>query len=306
MSVDDRSHALRHHAFVYETDDEYASRGKAFLTEGLEAGHGAVAAGTRDRLAIMREALGDCADRVSFIDVGGAYTRPARTMANYVGTMTEQLRRAPSVRLFAEVQYGPTPTEWDEWTAYEAMCNAAYSHLPCWVLCTYNGPKTPDRMLEGVWQTHAQVVTDDWHDSEQFEDPAAVLRRLTPEPRPLTGLRALPPGEDLESVRERLAAALHAENLTPSAALDMILAASEVADNAMRYGRGVRELRVGMAHGRFVCEISDHGRGFDDPLAGYLPPRNGQQVSGLWVARQLTWRLEFIPSAAGFTVRLWL
>jgi anti-sigma regulatory factor (Ser/Thr protein kinase) len=255
---------------------------------------------------MMREALDGESGHVTFVDVGGSYTRPARTMAKYVATMNEQLQRAPRVRLFAEVQYGPTPAEWDEWTAYEAMCNAAYSHLPCWVVCTYNGSKTPDRMLEGVWQTHAEVITDDWQDSPHFEDPAHVMRRLTPAPQPLTGLRSVAPGDDLESFREHLAAALYAESLPPAQALDMIVAASEVAANAIHHGGGVHELRIGEAHGRFVCEISDRGRGFDDPLAGYMPPRNGEAVSGLWVARQLTWRIEFIPAARGFTVRLWL
>src|SRR3954464_13656096 len=45
----------------------------------------------------------------------------------------------------------------------------------------------------------------------------------------------------------------------------------------------------------FVCEISDHGPG--DPLVGYIPPHPGNgRGSGLWVARQLTERLEMISS----------
>jgi hypothetical protein len=54
-----------------------------------------------------------------------------------------------------------------------------------------------------------------------------------------------------------------------------------------------------------VCEIADGGPGFDDPLAGYLAPRQGVGA-GLWVARQLTWRLEFLRSPDGFTARIWL
>ena len=64
------------------------------------------------------------------------------------------------------------------------------------------------------------------------------------------------------------------------------------------------ELAVGRAQGRFVCEIVDRGDGFDDPAAGYLAPRKGIGV-GLWVARQLTWRIEFFYSP-GFTTRIWL
>jgi hypothetical protein len=80
---------------------------------------------------------------------------------------------------------------------------------------------------------------------------------------------------------------------------------TEIAANAVRHGTGVEEVRVGRVDGRFVCEVIDRGRGFDDPLAGYLVPRPGRG-KGLWVASQLTWRLESFHSPLGFTVRLWL
>jgi hypothetical protein len=55
-----------------------------------------------------------------------------------------------------------------------------------------------------------------------------------------------------------------------------------------------------------VCEVSDHGPGIEDPLTGYLPPRPGHaDGAGVWVARQLTHRLDFLPSPEGLTVRLW-
>jgi anti-sigma regulatory factor (Ser/Thr protein kinase) len=87
--------------------------------------------------------------------------------------------------------------------------------------------------------------------------------------------------------------------------LDMLLAATEIATNALEHGGGVEEVRVGRVEGRFVCEIVDRGSGFDDPGAGYLAPRKGLGT-GLWVARQLTWRIDFFKSPRGFTARIWL
>ena len=53
--------------------------------------------------------------------------------------------------------------------------------------------------------------------------------------------------------------------------------------------------------------MSDHGAGLDDPLAGYLPPRQGYaHGAGLWVARQMTDRLEMISTSQGLTTRLWI
>ena len=296
---------LRHGALVYDGDDEYVARSLPFLKEGLEAGDGCIVAHTRDGIAIMREALGRDADRVTFVDVGSVYTRPARALAAYCGTLLGRLRDAPSVRAIADVQIGPMRAEWDEWVRYEAMTNLAYAHLPAWVVCTYDANGLPDPVLQSVTSTHAEMLGDDWRASEQFEDPRDLVRRLTPEPAPLAHLRSLASGDDLEDFRELLARELMAAEVPERTALDVLVAGTEVAANAVRHGDGIEEVRVGSAGGRFVCEVIDRGPGFDDPAAGYLVPRTGTG-SGLWVARQLAWSLESFHSPRGFTVRLWM
>jgi anti-sigma regulatory factor (Ser/Thr protein kinase) len=297
--------ALRHHAFVYESDDEYVARSVEFLKEGLDAGEGAIVGNAPTGLARMRDALGRDADRVTFLDLSSTYTRPARTLAAYYGTFREHLRRAPSVRAVAEFQDGPTSQDWDEWMAYEAITNVAYSHLPVWVVCTYGANRLPDSIINGVLRTHPELLGDGWEDSEHFEDPSEVVRKLTPEPEALPELRSLSAGEDLDAFREQLARELVALRIPEAKTLDMLVAGTEIAANALRHGGGIEEVRVGRAEGRFVCEVIDRGSGFDDPLAGYLAPREGVG-SGLWVARQLAWRIESFHSPRGFTVRVWL
>ena len=295
---------LRHNAFVYESQDEYVTRSAAFLREGLEAGEGAIVANTRPGLAAMREALGPDAAQVTFVDVSSAYTRPARMLAAHNKVMAEQLRKTTSLRGVADVLYGPDPGEWDLWTGYEAVINRCFGHLPAWVVCTYNMNGLPDPVLDGVWRTHPEVVAGDkWTTSDRYEQPDQLLRRITPLPESLSELRSIPFGRDPEQFRERLARELLAENVAEAKVLDMLLAATEIATNAIVHGGGVEEVRVGRADGRFVCEIIDRGPGFDDPAAGYLAPRAGVG-SGLWVARQLTWQIDFFESPRGFTARI--
>jgi anti-sigma regulatory factor (Ser/Thr protein kinase) len=296
---------LRHGAFAYEGEDEYVARSLAFLKEGLEAGEGCIVAHTRDGIAAMREALGRDGDQVSFVDVGSLYTRPARALAAYCGTLVRELRNAPSVRAVADLQIGPSRGEWNEWVGYEAMTNLAYSHLPAWVVCTYDVKGVPDPVLEEMSSTHSEVLDDGWRASEDFQDPRELMRRLTPEPEPLPQLRSLTAAGDLQRFRERLARELMAAKVPEAAALHMLVASTEVAANAVRHGGGIEEVRVGNAGGRFVCEVIDRGGGFDDPAAGYLMPQPGTGC-GLWVARQLAWRLESFHAPGGFTVRLWV
>lgn len=289
---------------MYESDDEYLARSVGFLKEGLDSGDACLVGNTRDGNAMMREALGGDADRVTFYDVGTFYSRPARSLAVYNRTFLEQLRGAPSVRAVASGQFGPTPFEWNEWAAYEALTNLAYPDLPVWVVCAYDANRTPEPALAAVLQTHPEVLDGDWRASEHYEDPREIVRRLTPEPKPLSGLRSWSTGEDLERFREQMARELIAEDVPGSTALSMLVASTEIAANAQRHGGGIEEVRTGSADGRFVCEVIDRGRGFDDPAAGYIAPRRGRG-SGLWVARQLSWRLEAFSSSRGFTVRLW-
>jgi anti-sigma regulatory factor (Ser/Thr protein kinase) len=297
---------LRHSAFVYDSEDEYVARSVRFLREGLEAGEGAIVANLRPGLAAMREALGSDADQVRFVDVSSTYTRPAQTLAAYHQVYVEQLQETPSLRAIGDVQFGLDPEEWDLWTGYEAVFNRSFGHLPAWVLCSYDANKAPDPVLEGVRQTHPEELTDNgWNVSGDYEDPDRLLRRLTPEPTPLADLRSIPFGRNLEEFRERLAPELITEKVAESKILDMLVAASEVAKNAREHGGGMEEVRVGRAEGRFVCEVVDRGIGFDDPAAGYLAPREGVG-RGLWIARQLTWLIEFFRSPSGFTARIWL
>jgi anti-sigma regulatory factor (Ser/Thr protein kinase) len=300
-------YGLRHHALLYDADDEYVERSVAFLRGGLDIGEAAIVASTRGRLALMREALGADAARVTFTDVAALYLRPARTIAAYYGALVEHLRHSPSVRAVAEVQFGPTRPDWDTWAAYEAITNRAYTHLPAWVVCTYATGELPDEVLETAWRAHPAVLTEDWQPSPHYEDPTAMLRSLTPQPRPLNDLRSVAAGRDQLALRENLAAALSADGIASNKALDMLVAANEIAANAWQHADGVAMLRVGRADGRFVCEITDRGTGFDDPLAGYIPPKPEQQSGqGLWITRQLVWRLEFFCTPGGHTTRLWL
>src|SRR3954469_6325727 len=120
------SERLRHDALVYESGDEYVARTLPFLKEGLEAGEACIVAHTRDGIAMMREALGRDAERVSFVDVGSVYTRPARALAAYCGALLRKLCDAPSVRAVADLQISPLREEWDDWVGYEALTNLAY------------------------------------------------------------------------------------------------------------------------------------------------------------------------------------
>jgi anti-sigma regulatory factor (Ser/Thr protein kinase) len=296
---------LRHNAFVYDTEAEYLATAVAFLQEGLRLGQGAVVANERNGIGAIREALGDQAAQVRFVDVSAAYTRPAKTLAAYHQVYAEELSRFPSLRAVADVQYGPNPGEWELWNGYESVFNQSFAHLPAWVLCSYKTADLPDPVRDGIWRTHPEVVSGGtWNDSASYDSRDEPFVN-TSRPAPLEQAASIPVAEvahDVEAMRASLVRALVAQGLPDGRVVETLLATTEVLANAVSHGGGVAAIRVGRVGGRRVWEVVDRGPGFEDPTAGYLAPRTGRG-SGLWVARQLTWDLEFFRSPEGFVAR---
>ncbi|MGZ6638942.1 MAG: anti-sigma factor RsbA family regulatory protein [Solirubrobacteraceae bacterium] len=299
---------LRHEAFLYDSDEEFVGTMATFLEAGVEEGAAALAVTTRSNCALLRDELGATAKSVAFVDRDDWFVRPATTIAAYHSTFSEFVRGgAPSIRVVGEIQFGPTTEEWREWTAYEAILNRALAEHPAWIVCPYDLRTLPEQVLDGASQTHPTVLSEGGQTSGGFAEPEDVVRNMLPAREPLEGLRRLSPGDSPMLLRERLAAELAAAKVPESKALNMLLAANEVAVNAFEHGGGPEALRVGLVGGRFVCEISDRGPGLADPLAGFVPPKPGNGGgTGLWTARQLISRVELIPSDDGLTVRLWV
>jgi hypothetical protein len=134
------------------------------------------------------------------------------------------------------------------------------------VWCSYNANGTPDQILEGVWQTHPEVVDGNtWTTSDHYEDPDHLLRRITPTPEAIPELRPIPFGGDTEELRERLARELVAEKVAEANVLDMLLAATEVVTNAIQHGGGVEEVRLGRARGDSSARSSTEARASTTP-----------------------------------------
>jgi anti-sigma regulatory factor (Ser/Thr protein kinase) len=303
-----RSHSgLVHEAIVVDDDETFVSHVAAFLREGLDE-RPTLAVLNRRHWALLREELGADAARVSFTDCNDFYIRPIDALASYDAILRRFMAEgATSVRVAAEIPLGPTRSGWDDWISYEAIVNHAFAHRPANILCVYDTNTAPDIVIDAVWRTHPHVVTDGDASGPHYHRPADVMATFGRAPAPELLLRSLPSTRDATEFRESLSAQLAVVGAPKAKVVNMLVAASEVFDNAILHGDGPTALRAGLVDGWFVCEIEDHGPGLDDPLAGYIPPESGELGRrGLWVARQLVSRLELMSAEPGLIARLWL
>jgi anti-sigma regulatory factor (Ser/Thr protein kinase) len=301
---------MRHSLVLYDDDDQMVERTAPLLRVGLAAGERAVVVLGRRKWERLSGALGSDADEVLHIERDAFYTRPEAALAGYDGTLRRFVRDgASAIRVFGELPRCQTEAEWSAWLTYEAILNRAFEHHPVWVICGYDAREVPGPMLAAALDAHPEMLSEGWARSPHYHEPEDVVRSHTPTPAPLAGLHPLPLEGGPRGFREALGAELEAAAVAELEAGNMLVAADEVLANAQRHGAETLSVRVrvGGVGDRFVCEVSDEGPGIDDPLAGFLPPRPGHaDGAGLWVARQLTRRLELVPAARGAIVRLWV
>jgi anti-sigma regulatory factor (Ser/Thr protein kinase) len=300
---------LHHDMLIYDSDDQYAERVATYFAAGFDTGEALVAVPGQTTKPLLQAALGSASERVSIHQGEDWYTRPEAAVAAYDTTVRTALRDgATGLRVVAELPFCRSRDEWNSWLRYEAIINVALADCPVSVMCTLDSRLVPRHVVDGVRHTHPHVISERREKNPAYRDPADVLHALRPSPEPLPELHDLPMDGDSQAVRAALARELERAAVAPDVADAMTLAVSEIAVNAMRHGKGIRSLRTGASDGTFVCEISDAGDGLDDPFAGYVPPTAAAAPgAGLWVARQLTRRLDLLPSpGGGLTARLWI
>ena len=298
---------LQHALLVYDTDDAFAARAVGHLDAGIEADHSVLAVTTGEKRAILRDALGLRSARVAFVDSDEVYTRPEDVLAHYDSTLRSLLRHgAPGITVYGELPVRETLDEWDSWISYEAILNRSFANRPASVVCGYDARAVPGEVLVKVYEAHPYVFTDKHRECTVYREPDEIVADLAPPPLPsfpCERCRSQTIGSSRSASHS--SSPWHASHVTGPARCWSRRSRSCPTPTTTAAARAC--CAWGHDDDRFVCEVSDYGDGLDDRLAGYVPPRPGElDAAGLWVARQLTSRLEFVRSHDGHSVRLWL
>jgi anti-sigma regulatory factor (Ser/Thr protein kinase) len=301
-----------HDALLYDSDDELTGAAVPFLLDGLAAGDAAVvSAGARTAGVLAAAVDGD--PRVQVLDRSEVYLSRTPTAITAFRRVAERCSADGTgrVRVVGEVDFGCTERDWLEWQRYEAVINVALADRPLWGLCIFDTRRLPEQVLASTLRTHPNLVTVQGRGSNPlFGDPVRYLRSLPVPPEPLEDTPPRLAARDVSDVT-CLRHAVAAELATTDAALDMredfLAAVDETTTNAVRHGSPPVDVALWLSPDRLVCAVTDRGRGWDDPLAGY-GPAHGDDLSrggmGLWLARQLCDHVDISRHEDGVTVRL--
>jgi anti-sigma regulatory factor (Ser/Thr protein kinase) len=308
-----RAPGREHVGLVVASDDALLAGVLPYVEEGLAAGDTVLLSCPPDTATLISAALGE---RVAAVESDPRICLVGTRVADAMAVTREWLRRAAGrgsgrLRIVGQVQFGTAPRDWREGLRYEAAANRLLAPDPVSALCVFDGRILPPEVLAGAAATHPQLLEGGrLVPSSEFGDQREYARALPVPREPLedggpefTAVDA----PSLADLRGRLRTVIHARVADHDLAEDLHFAASEVASNAFRHGARPVSAQVWVDADRLVCAITDSGRGFDDPFAGFRPA-HGDDLAlggmGLWLARKLWDHVDVLPQPRGVTVRL--
>lgn len=302
-----------HVGAVVDSQDAVVRALVPFVDEGLRAGDLVVLTAPPETAAEVLGVLGERGGPVETDQrIALVGTRPPDAFG-LTGTYLERAAgsRSGRLRIGAHAQWADDLVEGRERERYEAAANVVLAGAPLSALCVYDRSTLPPALVAGVARTHPLLLSDGAAEHNTgYLDPRTFARRL---PLPREPVESGPPVFAVDDVarlpdlRHALGAVLAVQVADEEQRGDLHLALSEVAANAFRHGTRPVSARVWADGSRIVCTITDRGRVFDDPIAGYVPA-HGPDLSrggmGLWLARKLWDAVDLIAGEHGFTVRL--
>jgi anti-sigma regulatory factor (Ser/Thr protein kinase) len=293
----------RHEALLYNSVDEFASLTAPFVAEGLDNGESAVVVSSAENLEAFRVALDEPSPLVFLADGEDWYRNPAETIGRWVGLVEGQVAKGRSrVRGVGEIAPLQRDHAVEQWLDYESILNTLLAPLPLSVLCAYNTEVLPESIIDDVRTSHPTVIEHGSASaSESYQPPGGPPAR----PLALDGRQRLTHQPvDVADTCAYVEAETRRARLAEWQVQQLLAAVGEVARNAFAHGSTPVFVTAWDEDESFVCQIEDDGAGIVDLAAGYMPPTNGTDGWGLWLARQLTDSLEVGRGPYGSAVRL--
>lgn len=298
---------FRHELYPYGGPSAFLNGALSFIEDALTDGESVVVAVDPDKQEKLRAELADdgSGPRVSFMDTAALGRNPGRLIPAWQDWVAKSVSDGFPVRGISEPPWkGRTPGERGELQYHEWLVNLAFARSAWWLLCPYDTTAVEPAALDTARRCHPFRLSEGTHGpNPDYTDEPWSFPDLTDACDPDQELvyRA---GE-LSAVRDKVTACAGRHGLEGERLRELLVAATEVAANSIKYGGGHGTLRTWAEGEDLVCEFHDAGH-IRDPLAGRTRPAPRQTGGrGMWLVHQLCDLVQIRSTAEdGTTIRL--
>ena len=301
-------HGFRHELYPYAGEDEFLTGALSFIGDARAESELVLVAVAEPRERMLRAELEgtEAAATVSFLDAEALGRNPARLIPAWQEWIAKRATEGHAVRGISEPAWADrTDAETGELQYHEWLLNLAFAlSPPWWLLCAYDTTALEPLVLETAARCHPLVLRAGAHGpSDSFTDEPYAFAELGSPCDPYQELAFRSGG--LAAVRAKVAACGTEHGLAGSRLRELLIAATEVASNSVKYGGGQGTLRTWKDASGVVCEFHDSGH-IEDPLIGRVRPTLDQVGGrGMWLVQQLCDLVQIRSTATtGTTIRL--
>jgi anti-sigma regulatory factor (Ser/Thr protein kinase) len=299
-----------HVAAFYASDEQLRDLLLPYLDEGLCRHENILLVISEATERVLRDALGDAADRVQWGSPGLSYDRLGRMFEGFADHLTQQYRAGVPTRVIGELDSDISADRLSQYLRYESMAPEMYAPYGYPVVCLWDQRRYPPDVLAHVRTIHPQLLdTRGPIDDTEYCKPIGYLTRdETPPPAAPADLDwdvYLDSADDLAALRRRLRTWGVTCGLGDHDTDDIVIAVDEIATNALEHGRPPARVRSWTTPGALFVQIDDHGGTRIPAVTGYhRPPTDARRGRGLWIARHLADVLTTYTGPTGTTVTL--
>jgi len=301
--------SYRHEAFLWHDAEEFTAGLVPFLQEGLDAGEPTMVAVVPEHTEWLRDALGNRADEVTFVDMRQMGGNPARIIPAWQQFLDQAGPKRPVRGIGEPIWPGRRPAELQECQLHEALLNVAIEpELPFWLICPYDADRLGADVVAEAHRSHPVILeAGSYHGSGHYEGRAHVdslFGAELSEPADLLGEpRTMQFGEaDVARLRRYLRLEFYVAGLPLDKAADLSEVVHRLAESSLRRGSAGGTLRVWDQPEALVCEVTDDSVVSDLLLGRRVPFEKDHDA--LWVANQLCDLVQLRSTETGTAVRV--
>jgi anti-sigma regulatory factor (Ser/Thr protein kinase) len=284
----DRHPDFEHVAVYHEGADDLAEQLVPEVARALADGSAVLICSPREVWRRIAARLGQASEAIEYVPDEIRYAHPNVALRILHDFARDRTRGgAPAAWSIGSIPFDGDAARNADWVRYERAVNEVLQHLPLRAVCTYDLASTPPELLDEARSTHSNcdgTVASGRH----ADGEPATLPITLPAVEPFMRLHV----HSSRSARHTVAEA-YRELIGDDALGDLTLIVSELVSNALTHGAPPVTLSAWHrpADATSVIDVSDHGRGIDDPFVDLRPPRQRPGGAGMWIVGQLSERV---------------